>query len=228
MKPGPEFPLGSASPESTQDSPNVIPKSPDPHTWDAIRQDYRSGLTYSKLSEKYATPIPAIVARRKAEQWRKDLREDVKAETFGRLAADSVPLGSVFSDEAVVEAASKVGAQVISRHRKLDGTTVEALIELAEEVRDQIRLARRADPVDFKLIGYLSGTALNVANAIARVQMQERIAHGLNDKFEEKPYEERLKEFYATQRAARTIRAQERKREAKIEADSAIRAAAGA
>lgn len=217
-------PFPNAPRTNDQDAPSQA-------LWDAIKGEYRSGLTYSVLSEKYGLPIPQIIARRKRDGWRKDLRQDVLAEAQARLAIDAIPLVSREnpSEEQIVEAAARVGAVVIKTHRNALAKHVAGLAEASDELQQRIlelRARRRLIVVELastdnaealeaatkrlvatdKAIDALTGAQLNIANAFARVLPLERVAYGLNDKTEDKPYEERLREFYARQEVERRMR----------------------
>lgn len=172
----------------------------DPSLWPHVHADYRSGLTYSKLSEKYGIPVAAITARRRAENWRRDLSGEVRAEVNARLVADSVPLGSR-ADEDVIGAAATVGVEVVKRHRVALHDGIAAARNLAA---DLLTLSQGQAP-EREVLGpkeTLADAMLKVANSLARLIPQERIAYGLNDREEEKPYEERLREWNARREGA--------------------------
>lgn len=173
----------------------VTPKSIDPYIWEHVHADYRTGLTYSHLSDKYAIPIQVIVKRRKDEQWKRDLRDDVRAEVNARLAADSVSLGSRM-DEDVIDAAATVGVAVVLRHRKAlrDG------ISAAQLLAAQLHIVAMNKPPEVQFLGpkeTISDSLLKVANSLARMVPLERIAYGLNEREDEKPYEDRLRDWHA-------------------------------
>lgn len=167
----------------------------DPALWPHVHADYRTGLTYSKLSEKYRIPVAAITARRRAESWRRDLSGEVRAEVNARLAAESVPLGSR-GDEEVIAGAATVGVEVVQRHRAAlkDGITA------ARNMAADLLTLSQGQATEREVLGpkeTLADAMLKVANSLARLIPQERIAYGLNEQETEKPYEERLREWRA-------------------------------
>lgn len=194
--------------------------------WNAIHSDYRRGLTYEKLSTIYSVPVAEIVKRRRAENWRRDLREDVKAEALSLLAASSASSDSgsgknksaaTLSDEEIIQAGANVAAGVIRKHRDALSDHIAALAVVSAAQRRVVDALRRgvepeaADlafvPVDAKtgrvMTHRLAEPMLAVANAYARVIPLDRLAHGLNDKEQEESYEDRLRKFYAAQAEAR-------------------------
>jgi len=191
----------SATSAQDQAAPNVHPlpvtsKSIDPYIWEHVHADYRTGLTYSHLSEKYVIPIPTIVRRRKDEAWKRDLRKDVQVEVNARLAADSVSLGSP-SDEDLVQSAATAGVTVVLRHRKALRDGISAAMLLAA----QLHIAAQGRPIEIPVLlsnrETVSDALLKVANSLARMVPLERIAYGLNEREDEKPYEDRLRDWHA-------------------------------
>jgi hypothetical protein len=173
----------------------VTPKSIDPYIWEHVHADYRTGLTYSHLSEKYDIPIPAIVKRRKDEAWKRDLRKDVQVEVNARLAADSVSCGSR-SDEELVQSAATAGAAVVLRHRQALRDGISAAQLLAAQLH-LVALGKDAEVGFLGLKETVSDSLLKVANSLARMVPLERTAYGLNVAEDEKPYEDRLREWHA-------------------------------
>jgi len=172
----------------------VTPKSIDPYVWEHVHADYRTGLTYSHLSEKYGISITALVRRRKDEDWKRDLRKDVQVEVNARLAADSVSCGSR-SDEDLVQSAATAGVAVVLRHRQalLDG------ISAAKLLAAQLHLLALNKPGEVAFLGpkeTIADALLKVANSLARMVPLERTAYGLNVAEDEKPYEDRLRDWH--------------------------------
>lgn len=198
--------------------------------WDIIRADYRTGLTLRKLSEMYKVDFAIIHRRKTRENWHRDIRDDIQMEVQVRLAAAAASTGSCAaqhgeqpSDEALIDAAAERGATVIQVHR---GALDDHLAFLASVSRRLTRIVQALDSKQLPSvddvailpkgdIGQLSMVALNAANAYARVVPLHRIAYGLNERSEEKPYEERLRELHAKQQAdAAARRAQRKERDA--------------
>lgn len=182
----------------------VTPKSIDPYIWEHVHSDYRTGLTYSHLSEKYAIPIPAIVKRRKNENWKRDLREDVQIEVAARLVADEmgeIPLGEA-SDDQLIDLAARGAVKVVRKHRIVLGDAMDAMAGIARQLRafvedvkadEQIPVIgkRRLSLSDAAEIGARLGAALD------RLIKLERTTYGLDERVEEKPYEDRLRDWHA-------------------------------
>lgn len=77
----------------------------------------------------------------------KDLTEQVRAETFNRLALDddsvrSKIVGGEISDEDLIGAAASRAAEVVKRHRSALAAHVSALQAVAESVRRVVEANR--------------------------------------------------------------------------------------
>lgn len=178
--------------------------------WSAAQSDYRSGTTFGKLSEIYSIPIALLVARKQRENWRRDLRQAVAAETLANLAVGTSESGASreLTDEQVVAAAATRGAEIVTRHRHVLATSIEALSTLAGDLKMAVAAASKGDTVAFatcaRFLGpkeTLAEAALKLGNALARVVPLERKAFGLDEGNDAKPFEESLREWHA-QRAA--------------------------
>jgi hypothetical protein len=176
-----------------------------PEVWEAVRADFRAGLSYSQLSQTYGIPINSILTRRKREGWRRDLREDVRVETFARLAAADEPGVSQGDDEALVNVAATRAATVVARQRRATGLAVEVCERGLSHAKAELEaaIARNGSA---KELAAITSRVLYFSNSLARVVPLERRAYGIDDGSEEKPYEERLAEMAAARAAERAAR----------------------
>ena len=218
-------------PRTTQASEAAPESGPEPSVptgvWQAIKAEYRTGVLISFLSEKYGVDLNLIVQKRRAEQWTRDLREEIQAEVATRLVIDEMSPQSRGDDDAIIDAAAGQGAVVVRKHRTVLGGHLDGLAETSAELSQQIKdlrvlralvadelagplqdldardvLMDRLASID-KQIRYVASAQLDVSNSLARIVPNHRIAFGLNDKQTEKPYEEYLREFHAALHAQR-------------------------
>lgn len=171
-----------------------------------MQSDFRTGTTFGKLSEIYAIPVELIVRRKQKEAWRRDLRSAVAAETFASLAVgiENSAESRDVSDEDVVRAAAKRGAQVVQRHREVLDESLAAVSDLVGELKKAAAEAKAGRVADLAFLGpreTLAEAALKIGNTLARIVPLERKAFGLDDGNDGQPFEEALRQW-AGQKAA--------------------------
>jgi hypothetical protein len=96
----------------------------------------------------------------------------------------------------LVQAAATAGAAVVLRHRQAlrDGISAARLLAA------QLHLVALGKDAEVGFLGpkeTVSDSLLKVANSLARMVPLERTAYGLNAAEDEKPYEDRLREWHA-------------------------------
>lgn len=94
-------------------------KQPD---WEAIESAYRAGsLSIRVIADKYGTKEGTIRSRAKKHGWQRDLTEQVRTATKGKLSRTSSRAGVTHRDPRedadIVEAASDEAADVVMAHR---------------------------------------------------------------------------------------------------------------
>lgn len=170
--------------------------------WEYVRADYRAGLSLGRISEKYGLDPREIARRRRAGGWRRDLRDDVRREVSALLAADAIPLGraTARSDDDLIEAAARAGAEVVRQHRRVLRMTCDTAMLMVRQLR---LIAEGREPEVPAVLGARGPTEamLHLAQSLARLVPLERQAHGLDSRAEERPYEDRLREWRSTVRA---------------------------
>jgi hypothetical protein len=186
--------------------------------WSAVHSDYRSGTTFGKLSETYAIPIALIVARKQRENWRRDLRQAVAAETLAALAVQELNVApnadGVSDDELLVAAAAKRGALVVNGHRKVLADSIVSVERIVLELKQALEprkpsaeipvLTNVEAPTDLR---DLADVAVKASSALERLVKLERLSYGLDDGNDGKPFEESLREWHAARAAERQARA---------------------
>ena len=199
----PEAPADNVVPIDRSESGDSKKRKYPPEVWEAVRVDFRAGLSYSQLSETYGIPVNTILTRKKREGWRRDLREDVRIETFASLAAGDEPIVSR-DDEALVSAAANKAATVVARQRRVTGLGIDVCERGLRhaQVEQEAAIARNATA---KELAAIASRVLFFSNALARVVPLERRAYGLDEEGSDESIEERIKKWYA-KRAAGTER----------------------
>lgn len=118
------------------------PPKPLPPDWKWIKRRYRTGATAREIARESTEKgrkisHVRICAVAKEQGWEKDLAPDIRAKVGAELAADAVSAlnRDGATDDEIVEAAAKQGADVIRTHRRdinaLRGLTVTMAQELA-------------------------------------------------------------------------------------------------
>lgn len=90
-------------------------KQPD---WEAIESAYRAGsLSIRTIAERYHSNEGTIRSRAKKHGWQRDLTEQVRAATNGKLSRNTSRTGVTREDAEIIEEASDAAASVVLAHR---------------------------------------------------------------------------------------------------------------
>jgi hypothetical protein len=143
--------------------------------WEAIESAYRAGsLSLRGIAEKYGTNEGTIRSRAKKYGWLRDLTEQVRAATNGKLSRNASRTDATLrEDSEIVEEAADEAASVVLAHR----------VDLGHwrAIANKLRVALSSVVVDEENMGDFS-RALNAGvDAQLKVIKGERQAYNLGD-----------------------------------------------
>lgn len=168
------------------------------YDWVAIEADYRTGKHSNReLSRLHGPSEAAIRKKANAEGWSKDLSTQVRAATRAksvqstvkkRLEDQGTDTSQGISDKQIIEAASELGAEVLTQHKQRIDRLQRAgdvFVERLEAQLTQQTLAvqtKSGDIAEIDLpLDYVSKCMLNGTGALERLIKLERQAHGLDE-----------------------------------------------
>ncbi|WP_372874145.1 hypothetical protein [Pseudomonas sp.] len=167
-----------------------------PIDWESIERDYRAGLLSLRgIADKHGSNEGTIRSRAKKHGWLRDLTEQVRSATQGKLSRnpsrDNVTQRDAREDADIIEEASTRAASVILAHRvdlaqwRSIANKLCAVLSDMEVTKDnQTEFAR----------------SLNAGvDAQLKVIKGERQAYSLDDQQHEDTYEDRLKRLMGDQ-----------------------------
>lgn len=189
--------------------------------WQAVERDFRTGrFTLRELGEKYRCTHAAVGKRARKEGWKQDLSSAVRSATNAGLIEAAVAAGFQKTTDTVL-AAAELNKSVILSHRNDVREMRDDVFMLLSELRSsmiteeerarlvQILAGENPDAVDsiqarqlvskFASVGNRVASVKLLVDAMAKLQIAERIAFSLDEKGEEKvtPLGEALKTFVA-------------------------------
>jgi hypothetical protein len=175
---------------------------------EAIEADYRADLLSNRaVSTKHGCSEASIRKWALKFGWQKDLSGKVKNATKAKLTkavAETAPKAkerepnTPLSDEEIIEEASNVAVDVITRHRVRAGEYQDIVEMYGKELRNQLTngklkvLAPNGDPMEIDIPLEYVGKCLNSATqSFERLVKLERQAYNLDDQ-QDSSYEDDL------------------------------------
>lgn len=175
---------------------------------EAIEADYRADLLSNRaVSTKHGCSEASIRKWALKFGWQKDLSGKVKNATKAKLTkavAEAAPKAkerepnTPLSDEEIIEEASNVAVDVITRHRVRAGEYQDIVEMYGKELRNQLTngklkvLAPNGDPMEIDIPLEYVGKCLNSATqSFERLVKLERQAYNLDDQ-QDSSYEDDL------------------------------------
>jgi hypothetical protein len=175
---------------------------------EAIEADYRADLLSNRaVSTKHGCSEASIRKWALKFGWQKDLSGKVKNATKAKLTkavAETAPKAkerepnTPLSDEEIIEEASNVAVDVITRHRVRAGEYQDIVEMYGKELRNQLEsgklkvLAPNGDPMEIDIPLEYVGKCLNSATqSFERLVKLERQAYNLGDQ-QDSSYEDDL------------------------------------
>ena len=143
--------------------------------WEGISKEYRAGqLSVRQIAREFEVSETAVRKRAKAENWERDLTEEVRKAVRAKLVRSDVR--TPHDDAAIIEEKATDGARVILRHRAVLERHSEHIVLLQEKLEELLPNANSADAIE-----QLQGIVESMARTRRALIPLERQAFNLDE-----------------------------------------------